>query len=54
MVFPDHEQGLDKVFSMPSQLRWAMLMVSVSYWSIGKTGEVVLCRIDIRLLKTWV
>jgi hypothetical protein len=39
MVFPDHEQGLDKIFSIPSQLRWVMLMGFVNYCSIGKTGE---------------
>jgi hypothetical protein len=47
MAFPDHEQGLGKVLSIPSQLRWAMLMAFVSYWSIGKTEKVVLCRVDI-------
>jgi hypothetical protein len=41
------KQGLGKVLSVPSQLRWAMPMVFVSYWSIGKTEKVVLCRVDI-------
>lgn len=45
MVFPDHEQGLDKMFSIPPhQLRWVN---DNNTAQLERPGKFVLCGMDI-------